>query len=98
MTRAMLLLSMGLGLAVPGTPRAVPPGGTAFRQYERELKMDFQRTHPCPVNGKKVGNCPGYEVGYVLHPRNGGKISEDNMRWMTTDEYEQTHQEHSPSS
>ncbi len=96
--RAMLTV---LWLAVLGCPLAAAaapgrPGGTGFAEYERRLKAIYQQGHPCPVNGKRVGNCPGYEVGYRKHPRNGGAVSQDNMRWMTSEEYERTDQKHAP--
>ncbi len=95
---ALVLLIASSLLAIAQGSHPGGATGTAFRGHERKLKELFQTHHPCPVNGKKVGNCPGYEVGSVKHPRNGGAVSQDNMRWMTTDEYETTHQESSPES
>ena len=88
-----------LGAALVGLPLVVlanggsrPTGGSGIWAILRNRKADFQRKHPCPVNGKAFGYCPGYEIGFIVVPRNGGSMSEDNMRWMTTDEYEASHQ------
>jgi hypothetical protein len=68
-----------------------PTGGSIWALV-RNRKLDFQQTHPCPANGKKSGNCPGYQIGFILVPREGGSLTEDNMRWMTNDEYDASHQ------
>jgi hypothetical protein len=94
----MRIKTVLFALAVVIAPSVSLAGTSGFREIEREMKEDFQRAHPCPSNGKTIGNCPGYAVGYILHPRNGGSYAQGNMRWMRLDEYEKTRQEHSPSS
>ncbi len=66
--------------------------GADVWQIWRTERDVYQQRNPCPVNGKKVGNCPGYRIGLVVPLRRGGDISVKNMRWMTNQEYDQTQQ------
>jgi len=84
------LLSLAPGRVLASGSRNTGSGG--IWAVVRNRKLEFQRKHPCPANGKKFGNCPGYEIGFIVVPREGGSLEEDNMRWMTSAEYAASHQ------
>ena len=83
-----LLLAPGAGAARGGKST-----GSGIQEIQRERRLAFQRSHPCPATGRTSGNCPGYVVGYALLPKYGGKYDESNMRWMTESEAVQTGQD-----
>jgi hypothetical protein len=95
--RQRALLAAALLLAAAASGVALAQGGGAGRSSGsdvwrrlRDERDFFQQKHPCPVNGKKVGNCPGHRIGLVVPPRRGGTIRQENMRWMTDEEYDAT--------
>lgn len=49
----------------------------------KAVRAHFQRLHPCPANGKKVGACPGYVVDHRIGLCVGGPDAIENLRWMT---------------
>lgn len=49
-------------------------------------KNAFKHEHPCPVNGRKSGPCPGYVIDHVRPLACGGQDDPSNMQWQTTEE------------
>jgi hypothetical protein len=47
-------------------------------------KAQFEKTHPCPSNGKRSGACPGYVIDHVRPLKRGGADRPENMQWQTT--------------
>lgn len=48
----------------------------------RAVRRAFQRSHPCPSTGLRVGSCPGYVVDHVVALECGGEDSVRNMQWQ----------------
>jgi hypothetical protein len=46
-------------------------------------KHQFQKSHPCPANGKTTGACPGYLIDHVVPLKRGGADASGNMQWQT---------------
>ena len=46
-------------------------------------KKEFQKSHPCPANGRTSGPCGGYVVDHVQPLKRGGADSPSNMQWQT---------------
>ena len=44
---------------------------------------EFRRAHPCPVNGKVYGACPGREIDHIIPLKCGGLDKPSNMQWLT---------------
>jgi hypothetical protein len=42
----------------------------------------FKRAHPCPVNGKTTGACPGWAIDHVIPLVCGGCDAVSNMQWL----------------
>jgi len=90
---ACLALALALAL-VPGAGMAGGKStGSGIQDLQRQLRLLYQQTHPCPATGRTTGNCPGYFVGYILLPKHGGQYDTSNMRWMTDDEAVKTGQD-----
>jgi hypothetical protein len=57
--------------------------------YAVKIKRDpaarasFERSHPCPSNGKSSGACPGYVVDHMVPLKRGGADKPSNMQWQT---------------
>jgi hypothetical protein len=49
-------------------------------------KHEFQRSHPCPSNGRTSGGCPGYVVDHVTPLKRGGADAPNNMQWQTKEQ------------
>lgn len=43
----------------------------------------FKKAHPCPVNGKKSGACPGYVIDHICPLACCGKDTPANMQWQS---------------
>lgn len=54
--------------------------GTIARS--RTVTAAFQRQHPCPVNGLKVGACPGWAINHVIPLASGGCDAVSNLQWL----------------
>ncbi len=66
----------------PRTPRVhAVPGARAHRSSTARYR--FQRAHPCPVNNKTTGPCPGYVIDHVQPLYRGGADTPGNMQWQT---------------
>ena len=50
---------------------------------------EFQRLHPCPANGAKEGECPGYAILHVVPLCLGGPDVAYNLRWQKLSELKQ---------
>jgi hypothetical protein len=48
----------------------------------RVAELEFQRLHPCPANGARDGDCPGYAIDHVVPLCLGGPDVVYNMRWQ----------------
>lgn len=44
---------------------------------------EFRRAHPCPINGKVYGACPGREIDHIIPLKCGGADKPSNMQWLT---------------
>lgn len=53
------------------------------------VKADFQRENPCPANGNRRGQCPGYEKDHVIPLKCGGADSVENMQWLTVEAHKE---------
>jgi hypothetical protein len=42
----------------------------------------FKRVHPCPVNNRKYGSCPGWNIDHIIPLANGGCDKIHNMQWL----------------
>lgn len=42
----------------------------------------FKRIHPCPVDWKTSGPCPGWAIDHVIPLACGGCDSVNNMQWL----------------
>jgi len=60
---------------------AVFPSYAAER--DSAVRKAFQKSHPCPANGKRSGACPGYVVDHVKPLCAGGSDHVSNMQWQT---------------
>ncbi len=60
--------------------------GSAFRELEAQMRLAYERNHPCPATGKIFGSCPGYVIYYA--PPSKRVVSSDpwQMQWMTEEE------------
>lgn len=45
----------------------------------------FQKIHPCPVNGKDKGVCPGWAIDHVIPLACGGCDAVSNLQWLPLD-------------
>ena len=52
----------------------------------RVAELEFQRLHPCPANGAREGDCPGYAIDHVVPLCLGGPDVAYNMRWLRLSE------------
>lgn len=57
--------------------------GTAAQARDRQVALDFQRTHPCPSTGQSYGSCPGYIRDHVWPLCAGGADAVGNLQWQT---------------
>ena len=55
----------------------------AEAQRSKKAIAEFKRENPCPANGNKRGNCPGYEVDHLRPLKCGGSDVPSNMQWLT---------------
>lgn len=51
------------------------------------VRAEFQRSHPCPVNGATRGKCPGWEIDHVVALCAGGADATTNMQWLTREDH-----------
>lgn len=47
----------------------------------RSTRAAFQHEHPCPLNGKKTGACPGFVGDHITPLCAGGPDTTANLRW-----------------
>lgn len=75
MRTLVMLLSIFLLVAV----------GDASAKTERSKAVlaEFQKLHPCPVNGKSAGPCPGYIKDHIKPLCAGGADAVHNLQWQT---------------
>jgi len=50
--------------------------------HSKKARAEFRKHHPCPVNGKKTGKCPGYIIDYIRPLKRGGADWPSNMQWQ----------------
>ncbi len=46
-------------------------------------RAEFERNHPCPSTGKKVGACPEYIADHIVALCKGGPDTAANFQWQT---------------
>lgn len=51
----------------------------------RPLLREFQRLHPCPLNGQTSGACPGWYKDHIVPLVCGGCDSITNLQWLPTE-------------
>lgn len=71
MKLAMVLLLVISASAQPRIPRS------------HSVRAHFQRLHPCPSTGRKVGACAGYVADHIKPLACGGEDSVANLQWQT---------------
>lgn len=54
--------------------------GSIYRSAE--VIAAFKQEHPCPVNGKRSGSCPGWAIDHVIPLACGGCDAVSNMQWL----------------
>ena len=60
------------------------PVSASVKQYRSaSAKRAFQLTHPCPVNGRTSGACPGYVKDHIIPFACGRPDVPSNMQWQT---------------
>lgn len=74
MRTLVMLLSICLLVAVGDA--------SAKTQRSKAVLAEFQKLHPCPVNGKSAGPCPGYIKDHIKPLCAGGADSVENMQWQ----------------
>jgi 5-methylcytosine-specific restriction endonuclease McrA len=47
------------------------------------VRAEFQRLHPCLLNGLRKGPCPGYNADHKIPLKCGGADHPSNMQWLT---------------
>lgn len=62
---------------------ALPAEASCPTNRSSTIRAQFQRSHPCPVNGLKRGACPGYVVDHIVALCRGGPDKVSNMQWQT---------------
>lgn len=62
----------------------LPSDGVSKTYRDPAQRAAFKKSHPCPLNGKASGPCPGYVVDHVRPLACGGADSPVNMQWQTT--------------
>jgi hypothetical protein len=67
-------------LAAPLAAADVPQ--TAYARSAAVLRA-FQKTHPCPANGKTTGACPGWIKDHIVALCDGGADAVSNLQWQT---------------
>ncbi len=67
---AIALGFLGLTLAVAAQPRST------------KARVEFARSHPCPVTGEPRLPCPGYVIDHVTPLCAGGADHPRNMQWQ----------------
>lgn len=53
---------------------------------DRNVPIQFQRTHPCPSTGLPFGSCPGYVRDHIIPLCKGGPDTVANMQWQSLEE------------
>jgi hypothetical protein len=51
----------------------------------REVTLEFQRLHPCPLTGRRWGACPGWIKDHIIALCDGGADAVENMQWQTVE-------------
>jgi hypothetical protein len=83
---AILLIIMFLfGAGIAQAEIACSPKRDCHGKIQRSPAQvaAFKRTHPCPVNGRTRGSCPGYIVDHIKALCVCGKDKPSNMQWQT---------------
>lgn len=80
----VLALLIGLvGCAAPAEPMPQQQPQVSTVKRSLAVRRAFQREHPCPVNGKPRGACPGWVVDHIVPLACGGPDAPVNMQWQT---------------
>jgi hypothetical protein len=78
------IIFAGLLLAAsPVLSRERDPDAGLYRDARQ--RAEFQRNHPCPLNQRTRGPCPGFVVDHIYPLCAGGADRPDNMQWQTVD-------------
>jgi hypothetical protein len=80
---ASLLLAAPVAALARGGGR---PSGAAFKEIEAQMRLAYERTHPCPASGQISGFCPGYVIYYLPPSRRLASAGPWQFQWMTLEE------------
>lgn len=70
--------------AFPLIGYAVPPQIDCVEVVRNQKPLrEFQRVHPCPLNGRNHGPCPGYVKDHWISLCAGGRDDPENLRWQS---------------
>lgn len=76
MRTACLVLALALAWSTAGAA-----------ERSRVLRAEFQRAHPCPSTGLRVGPCPGWQVDHRDALVCGGRDELGNLQWLPVAEH-----------
>jgi len=60
-----------------------PLSGQARIVRSQAAKNQFKAANPCPANGSRHGNCPGYVIDHIKALACGGADDPSNMQWQS---------------
>jgi hypothetical protein len=85
--RTLCVLACLVSLVFPASPLARGrPSGSAYRDLEARMRLDYAAQHPCPATGRIRGACPGYVVYYLAPSKRVRGKEPWQFAWMTEGE------------